>query len=895
MRMPFILILGGFLVCGICLLAQPAYAATNVTTCGVLATDGETYILQNDISSEGTCIAIAGDNIVLDLNGYTITYGTAAGTSRYGIAIPVSYANDVSRTWFPGLPDEAFGGARYATIRNGSITQGGGNGADCHAIFARSGAGSTVHSITATVHGDDTDNFLFLYANNLQIYNNTLINNSTVVSNRHQGKEVVGSLNDSGNTKIYNNTITGGPQWGIRVYEGASGSSGVEIYGNTISQNARVANPYSIAGHAPNMKIYNNTLTPQNGRGVHVTADNVEVYNNTITVKEGPNAEYAGGWSHGIKLEGATNADIHDNIVTAVAGGGYGAAYALDLTLDAGSNNEIHNNTFTATTSESAQIAAAVHFVGVEAGNGLDIHHNIFRTNNYHVYADWDSGSDVLFRTNTFERTGTPVNYHFLRFNTGTLPSTGIAFLDSILGSGVSINDVSYRTAGATIGYEIQQYLSVQVHRQAGGVLAGAYLSIRNQQGDEVAFGTTNSSGQALFAIRTHDYAGKPPVETVDTPHTIVISADGYVGGSSSISLDSSKLVIFNLATTQAGGTPTAQVAPYTAPGVSGARINRTTSPGGTTNAIVSASKSFFGFSSNLRGGYHIASGNVLGDRKAEVIAGTASGMAPQVRVFDNQGALKSQFFAYDRSLRNGVTVTACDIDGNGREEIVTAQGRGGWPLVKVFNGYGDVIHDGFFVLDGKFTGGVHVACGDTNGDGISEIVVAAMRGGGPQVMVYSAAGKILTNFMAYDPGFRGGINVTTADADGDGKDEIITGPQWGAPHVQIFQIRPNQLKRLSPGFFAFHRDYRGGVSVAGVDTDGDGTKEIVVGVGDNATPFVKVYDIRERWRNEFYVYAQNFLGGVQLSGGDVDGDGTDELLTIPRAGGAPHIRIIKP
>lgn len=307
----------------------------------------------------------------------------------------------------------------------------------------------------------------------------------------------------------------------------------------------------------------------------------------------------------------------------------------------------------------------------------------------------------------------------------------------------------------------------------------------------------------------------------------------------------------------------------------------------------IASGTSFFGYDTSLRGGFQVAVGNVAGGSADEVVMGTASGLAPQIRVFNASGTLQSQFFAFDSSLRNGVTVTACDVDGDGRDEIIASQGRGGWPLIKIFDGGGSAIHNGFYVLDGKFTGGVNLACGDTNGDGTQEIVVAAMRGGGPHVLVYNAEGKILTNFMAYDPGFRGGIQVATVDADGDGKDEIVTGPQWGAPHVQIFQIRSGAIHRLSPGFMAFNPHYRGGVSVAGVDTDGDGTKEIVVGVGDSATPFVKVFNIREEWQNEFFVYATSFLGGVHVGGGDVDGDGRDELVVVPRNNGGANIRII--
>jgi len=315
---------------------------------------------------------------------------------------------------------------------------------------------------------------------------------------------------------------------------------------------------------------------------------------------------------------------------------------------------------------------------------------------------------------------------------------------------------------------------------------------------------------------------------------------------------------------------------------------------GSSQSTPLASGKSFFAYSQKLRGGYQIASGNVLGDGKDEIIAGTGDGLAPHVRIFDQQGNVFSQFFAFDSSLRNGVTVSACDINGDGHEEIVTAQGKGGWPIVKIFDGYGNVINSGFSVLDGKFTGGVNLSCGDIDGNGTSEIIVAARQGGGPHVLVYNQEGRTLANFMAYDPNFRGGINVTAIDMDDDDKEEIVTGPQYGAPHVQIFKIKTNAIQKLSPGFYAFSPQYRGGVSVGGADIDGDGAKELMVGVGDNARSAVKVYNIKEVVQKQFYAYATNFLGGVNVAGGDVDGDGTDEVLTIPRGSGGPNVRVIE-
>ncbi len=309
----------------------------------------------------------------------------------------------------------------------------------------------------------------------------------------------------------------------------------------------------------------------------------------------------------------------------------------------------------------------------------------------------------------------------------------------------------------------------------------------------------------------------------------------------------------------------------------------------------VAPGTSFFAYDSAIRGGFEATGGNVLGDSKEEIITGTAEGLAPQVRVFDGSGNALSQFFAFDQSSRAGVTVAACDIDADGKYEIVAGQGKGAPPLVKIFNGTGAIVNAGFPVLDGKFTGGVNLSCGDIDGNGTNEIVVAARRGGGAQVLVYTSSGKAIANFFAYDPAtFRGGINVTTLDMDADGRDEIVTGPQFGAPHIQIFQIRPNEIKRLSPGFYAFATAYRGGVDVGAGDIDGDGTQELLVGVGENARPVVKVYNVAEQILKEFYAYSVSFLGGVRVDGGDVDADGIDEILVAPRSSGGPQVRVIE-
>ncbi|MFH1648982.1 MAG: DNRLRE domain-containing protein [Candidatus Woesearchaeota archaeon] len=57
------------------ILLSPVQAIPDVYTCGVLNQPGETYVLQNDIYSNGSCLIITKNDITLDLNGHTVTYG----------------------------------------------------------------------------------------------------------------------------------------------------------------------------------------------------------------------------------------------------------------------------------------------------------------------------------------------------------------------------------------------------------------------------------------------------------------------------------------------------------------------------------------------------------------------------------------------------------------------------------------------------------------------------------------------------------------------------------------------------------------------------------------------------------------------------------------------------
>ena len=276
----------------------------------------------------------------------------------------------------------------------------------------------------------------------------------------------------------------------------------------------------------------------------------------------------------------------------------------------------------------------------------------------------------------------------------------------------------------------------------------------------------------------------------------------------------------------------------------------------------------------------------------AALVTGAGAGL-PEVKAFSGASATEGpSFLAYPPSFGGGVRVAVGDVNGDGVADIVTGAGPGGGPHVKVFDGRTGAEARSFFAFDPQFTGGVFVAAGDLNGDGFADIVTGADAGGGPQVKVFDGqTGAELRSFFAYASTFTGGVRVATGDINGDGFDDIITGAgAGGAPHVKVFDGLTGAEAR---SFFAYDPSFLGGVFVAAGDVDGDGFDDVVTGADAGGSPHVKVFSGSTNAElRSFFAYTQGFTGGVRVAAGDVNGDGRADIVTGAGPGAGPQVKV---
>ncbi|MCI0702618.1 MAG: hypothetical protein L0241_16160 [Planctomycetia bacterium] len=260
---------------------------------------------------------------------------------------------------------------------------------------------------------------------------------------------------------------------------------------------------------------------------------------------------------------------------------------------------------------------------------------------------------------------------------------------------------------------------------------------------------------------------------------------------------------------------------------------------------------------------------------------GAGPGANAHVKVFNDDGSLRFSFFSFV-NFNGGVTVATGDVNRDGVEDIVVGAGMGGTNgHVKVFDGVTGSEIASFFSFMG-YLGSVDVALGDVNNDGAGDIIVGTSTASSHVKAFDFASGSTLMSFFTY-VNFEGGVNVAAGDYDGIGGDEIITGVASAGPsHLKVFNFAQAELA----SFMAFPGSPVP-IDVAAGDILGDDRAEIVavpMGAGGNQEARI--------FAGGTGVLVNSFLApftgddtGLRVALGDVDNDVDDDIILSTGAG----------
>jgi hypothetical protein len=301
-----------------------------------------------------------------------------------------------------------------------------------------------------------------------------------------------------------------------------------------------------------------------------------------------------------------------------------------------------------------------------------------------------------------------------------------------------------------------------------------------------------------------------------------------------------------------------------------------------------------YNYPENDKGAKRIAVGDVTGDGVPDLILGDGAGSTSAIRAAGGPVKIKIDIDwaaqgvnAFGEKVNAGVSIAA----GRFRPSTTGAP-----------NPLGDIIVGTSGALAGP-------PGTPTPSSKIRRISMASSLGASGDLTSYM---KVAEEYAVYGSSYTGGIRVASGDVDGDGVADIVTVPQTGLDRTVSF-IKIDFDATGTASFIKFDSftiaaaSADAPISIAVGDVDGDGRADVVLGEGTSSvtvggvtlTPRVRIASappagagLEANWAEVPSLglsaadlgYGPNYIGGVEVALGDFTGDGVLDLLTANAA-----------
>lgn len=221
--------------------------------------------------------------------------------------------------------------------------------------------------------------------------------------------------------------------------------------------------------------------------------------------------------------------------------------------------------------------------------------------------------------------------------------------------------------------------------------------------------------------------------------------------------------------------------------------------------------------------------------------------------------------------------------DANGflrKGSLVLSAGSGEKPYVKIFDLDGTSLRETgkILALPSEFRSGITTSIGDFNGDSFPELVTAPLGRGGSQVRLWKSNGEPIRSFFAFDKSFNNGLRAATVNLDGSANNLLVIGSPAGASEIRVYTAEGILFNRFTPFSNASYP-----ISVAVGDLDRDGIDEIIA-IPRTGPPEVRIFNAAGALLKEFKAFPYK-TAGTQIVIADMNNDGWKEIAAITTAG----------